>query len=187
MVEHVTAHVCREHFPISSLTAPALDTLLHLLESPPSCCNARRLHSAYRNRPAAPSLAPPSHSLLQRDPFFPTFPLALPPDVYHSPPLSVALAATATSEKTLALQRRARPLVRRLPPTSATCSPHPTLPPHMSTHPCPFCPSQRLLRSWGVDTYLHARLCMPFRVPGVRHQRPHFPPWREPPFCLHPR
>ena len=137
MVEHVTAHVCREHFPISSLTAPALDTLLHLLESPPSCCNARRLHSAYRNRPAAPSLAPPSHSLLQRDPFFPTFPLALPPDVYHSPPLSVALAATATSEKTLALQRRARPLVRRLPPTSATCSPHPTLPPHMSTHPCP--------------------------------------------------
>ena len=57
LLEHVTTSACHTPFPMASLTPAALDTLLHLLETPPPCSNKKRPHSAYRG--LDPSLLPP--------------------------------------------------------------------------------------------------------------------------------
>ena len=130
LLEHVTTSACHTQFPVASLTPAALDTLLHLLETPPSCCNKKRPHSAYRG--LDPSLHPTpvltSPAVFIRGTIsFPSFPASLPPDVYRAPPLSFVLEATPASEKTLFLQPDAKPLVHRPSPRTVSLLLHPGL------------------------------------------------------------
>ena len=118
LLEHVSAGVCQTYFPVSSLTPAALETVLHLLETPPYCCSKKRLHSTHRGTiglgtlPRRPPADATPHVPLLGVNFFPPFPVVLPRDAYRAPPLSAVLEATPASEKMLFLQPDAKPLVR---------------------------------------------------------------------------
>ena len=186
LLEHVTTSVCHTQFPVASLTPAALDTLLHLLETPPYCCSKKRLHSAYRGLDPSPRPTPVITSpavFIRGTTSFPSFPVSLPPDVYRAPPLSSVLEATPASEKTLFLQPDAKPLVRCPSPRTVILLFHPGLPIPISETLLPILIEKAAFLG---SRYLRLQPAVPLRLPRVRHSGPHCSSWGKPSLRCHP-